>query len=76
MVLVGFTAWVDVATAVEDAVFAFVGAFGVLTILVGGGQPRQGEVRRGGVGLFIPPVALVGALRLGQAGLAVGALLP
>ena len=34
MVLVGFTAWVDVATEVEDAVFAFVGAFGVLTILV------------------------------------------
>ena len=34
MVLVGFTAWVDVATEVEDAVFAVVGAFGVLAILI------------------------------------------
>ena len=33
MVLVGFTAWLDVATEVEDAVFAVVGAFGVLAIL-------------------------------------------
>ena len=51
MVLVGFTAWVDVATEVEDAVFAVVGAFGVVTILLavvnlakekfgdGGGRP-------------------------------------
>ena len=41
MVLVGFTAWVDVATAVEAAVFAFVGAFGVLTILVGRSTPPR-----------------------------------
>ena len=47
IVLVGFTAWLDVATEVEDAVFAVVGAFGVLAILIAARQPGQGEVRHG-----------------------------
>ena len=75
MVLVGFTAWVDVATAVEDAVFAFVGAFGVLTILIALVNLAKEKFGVALVGLFVPPVGLVGALRLGQARLAVGALL-
>src|SRR5215211_28553 len=34
MVLVGFTAWVDVATEVEDLVFAVVGAFGAVGVVM------------------------------------------
>jgi hypothetical protein len=68
MVLVGFTAWVDVATEVEDAVFALVGAFGVITIgavVVNLAKEKFGMAI---VGLFIPPVGVVGALRLGRPG--------
>ena len=73
MVLVGFTAWVDVATEVEDAVFAFVGAFGVLAILVALVNLAKEKFGVALVGLFISPVGLVGAFRLGQAALPVGA---
>jgi hypothetical protein len=68
MVLVGFTAWVDVATEVEDAVFALVGAFGMITIgavVVNLAKEKFGMAI---VGLFIPPVGVVGALRLGRPG--------
>jgi hypothetical protein len=66
MVLVGFTAWVDVATEVEDAVFAFVGAFGLVTILLAVVNLAKEKFGMAIVGLFIPPVGLVGALRLGR----------
>jgi hypothetical protein len=66
MVLVGFTAWVDVATEVEDAVFALVGAFGVITILLAVVNLAKEKFGMAVVGLFIPPVGLVGALRLGR----------
>jgi hypothetical protein len=66
MVLVGFTAWVDVATEVEDAVFAFVGAFGLVTILLALVNLAKEKFGTAIVGLFIPPVGLVGALRLGR----------
>jgi len=66
MVLVGFTAWVDVATEVEDAVFAVVGAFGVITILLAVVNLAKEKFGMAVVGLFIPPVGLVGALRLGR----------
>jgi hypothetical protein len=68
MVLVGFTAWVDVATAVEDAVFAFVGAFGALTILVAVVNLAKEKFGVALIGLFLPPVGLVGALRLAKPG--------
>ena len=68
MVLVGFTAWVDVATAVEDAVFAFVGAFGVLTILFAVVNLSKEKFGVALIGLFVPPVGLVGALRLAKPG--------
>jgi hypothetical protein len=66
MVLVGFTAWLDVATEVEDAVFAVVGAVGVLALviaLVNGAKEKFGMAL---VGIFIVPVGLVGAFRLGR----------
>ena len=66
MVLVGFTAWVDVATEVEDAVFALVGAFGVITILLALVNLSKEKFGMAVVGLFFPPVGLVGALRLGR----------
>ena len=47
MVLVGFTAWVDVATEVEDAVFAIVGAFGLIGDRCSRWSTCEGEVRDG-----------------------------
>jgi hypothetical protein len=68
MVLVGFTAWVDVATTVEDAVFAFVGAVGVFSILVALVNLAKEKFGVALVGLFVVPVGLVGALRLAKPG--------
>ena len=66
MVLVGFTAWVDVATEVEAAVFAVVGAFSVITILLAVVNLAKEKFGMAVVGLLIPLVGLVGALRLGR----------
>jgi hypothetical protein len=66
MVLVGFTAWIDVATEVEDAVFAIVGAFGVLTIVFTLVNLAKEKFAMALIGLFVPPVGLVGAFRLGR----------
>jgi hypothetical protein len=66
MVLVGFTAWLDVATEVEDAVFAIVGAFGVLTILIAVVNLAKEKFGVALIGLFLPPVGLVGAFRLAR----------
>jgi hypothetical protein len=68
MVLVGFTAWVDVATAVENAVFAFVGAFGALTILIAVVNLAKEKFGMALIGLLVPPVGLVAALRLAKPG--------
>lgn len=68
MVLVGFTAWVDVASEVEDAVFALVGAFGMVTILLVVVNLAKEKFGMAVAGLLIPPVALVGALRLAKPG--------
>src|SRR6476469_5035692 len=66
MVLVGFTAWLDVATEVEDAVFAVVGAFGVLAILIALVNVAKEKFVMAVIGLIVPPVGLVGAARLGR----------
>jgi hypothetical protein len=66
MVLVGYTAWVDVATDVEDAVFAIVGAFGIVAILIALVNLSKEKFGMAIVGLFILPVGLVGAFRLGR----------
>ena len=66
MVLVGFTAWIDVATEVEDAVFAIVGAFGVLAILLALVNLAKEKFVMAVIGLVVPPVGLVGAARLGR----------
>ncbi|MGH2925913.1 MAG: hypothetical protein ACRDK1_08080 [Solirubrobacterales bacterium] len=66
MVLVGYTAWVDVATEVEDVVFAIVGAFGLLAIGLAMVNLSKEKFATAAVGLFILPVGLVGAFRLGK----------
>ena len=66
MVLVGFTAWVDVANEGEAAVFAVVGAFSVITILLAVVNLAKEKFGTAIVGLLIPLVGLVGALRLGK----------
>jgi hypothetical protein len=66
MVLVGFAAWIDVATEIEDAVFAVVGFFGATAIafaLVNAAKEKFGMAL---AGLLILPVGIVGAFRLGK----------
>ena len=66
MVLVGFNAWIDVAKKVEDAVFALIGSVGLLTIALVMVNLAKEKFAMAIVGFFFPPVALVGALRLGR----------
>jgi hypothetical protein len=66
MVLVGFTAWLAVATEVGDAVFAVVGSFGVLAILTAVVNLAKEKFGVALVGLFFLPAGLVGAFRLGR----------
>jgi hypothetical protein len=66
IVLVGYNAWIDVGKDVEDAVFALVGSFGLLTIALVIVNLAKEKFAMAVVGLFFPPVALVGAFRLGR----------
>ena len=66
MVLVGYHRVGRVATEVEDVVFAIVGAFGVLAIVVAVVNLAKEKFGMAVVGLFILPVGLVGAFRLGK----------
>jgi hypothetical protein len=66
MALVGFTAWVDVATRVEDAVFAVVAAAGVLGVLIALVNAAKEKFGIAVAGLFVWPVGLAGAFRLGK----------
>jgi hypothetical protein len=66
LVLVGYAAWVDVATEVEDVVFAIVGSFGLLAILLTLVNLAKEKFAMAVIGLFVPPIGLVGAFRLGR----------
>jgi hypothetical protein len=66
MILVGFTAWLDVAKDVEDAVFAIVGTFGILAIVVAVVNLLKERFVLAVVGLIILPVGLVIAFRLAR----------
>lgn len=68
MVLVGLSAWIEIAGDVEDELFAAAGAAGVIGIafvLVTAAKEKFGMAV---VGLFVTPVAIVGAFRLGKPG--------
>jgi hypothetical protein len=66
MTLIGYTAWIDVATEVEDAVFAVVGFFGATGILLALVNLAKEKFGLALLGLLFTPVGLVGALRLGR----------
>ena len=68
MVLVGFAAWIDVADSVAGAVFAVVGFFGAGAIVMATVNLAKEKFGMAAVGLFIPPVGIVGAFRLGKPG--------
>jgi lysyl-tRNA synthetase class 2 len=66
IVTIGFRAWIDVARDVESIVFSGVGVFGYLTIALVIVNFAKEKFVTGLVGLFVPIVALVGAVRLGK----------
>jgi hypothetical protein len=66
VVLVGLAAWVDIATDVEDAVISAVGAAGVVGIAFVLTNAAKLKFGTAAVGLFVIPVAIVGAFRLGR----------
>ena len=66
MVLVGFTAWVDLTTEVADVVFAIVGAAGAVGVLAAIVNLAKEKFGTAVVGLVLPPVGIVAALRLGK----------
>jgi hypothetical protein len=66
IVLVGFAAWLDVATEVEDAVFAVVGFFGATVIILALVNAAKEKFGMAVASLVIPPVGIVGAFRLGK----------
>jgi hypothetical protein len=68
MVLVGVSAWIEVAGDVEDEVFAAVGAAGVIGIAFVLVTAAKEKFAMAIVGLFVTPVAIVGAVRLGKPG--------
>jgi hypothetical protein len=66
MVLVGFAAWIDVATEVEDAVFAVAGFFGGTAIVVALVNAAKEKFGMALAGLVVLPVGIIGAFRLGR----------
>ena len=66
IVTIGFKAWTDVAKDVEDAVFGGVGTFGFVTIALVIINFAKEKFVTGVLGLFVPLVALIGAVRLGK----------
>jgi hypothetical protein len=66
MVLVGFTAWIDVAKTVEDVVFALVGAFGLIGIAAAVVNLAKEKFGIAVLGFLIPPIGILAAFRLGR----------
>jgi hypothetical protein len=66
MVLVGYSAWLDVATRVEEGVFAAVGFAGLIGIAAAFVNLAKEKFGMAVLSLAIPIVGLIGALRLGR----------
>jgi hypothetical protein len=66
IVLVGFTAWVDVGRDVEDEVFAIVGFFGLTAIVLALVNLAKEKFGMALLSLVVPVAGLVGALRLAR----------
>ena len=65
-VLVGFTAWVDVAEDVERGVFAIVGFVGITGIVLAMVNAAKEKFGMALASLLVPVVGLVGAVRLAR----------
>jgi hypothetical protein len=66
LILVGFTAWVDVAEKVEAVVFALVGAFGLVGIAAAVVNLAKEKFGVAVLGFLVPPIGIVAAFRLGR----------
>ena len=66
LILVGFSAWVDVADKVEEIVFALVGAFGLIGIAATVVNLAKEKFGIAIIGFLIPPIGIVAAFRLGR----------
>jgi len=66
LILVGFSAWVDVADKVEEIVFALVGGFGLIGIAAAIVNLAKQKFGIAILGFLIPPIGIVAAFRLGR----------
>ncbi len=66
IILIGFKAWYDVATGVEDVAFATVGGIGVLAIFLALVNFAKEKFVTGLAALLFPPIGVVGAFRLAR----------
>jgi lysyl-tRNA synthetase class 2 len=66
ILLIGFSAWVDVATSLADGVIVVAGAVGGVGIAVAVANLIKEKFGMAFLGLVIPLVGLVGAFRLGR----------
>jgi hypothetical protein len=66
LILVGFSAWVDVADKVEEIVFALVGGFGLIGIAAALVNLAKQKFGIAILGFLIPPIGIVAAFRLGR----------
>lgn len=64
--LIGFSAWIEVATDVEELVFGAVGVTGALAIAIALVNAAKEKFATAVVGLLVLPVGLAGALRLAK----------
>jgi len=66
LAVTGFREWIDAAEEVEDGVFAAVGAVGALGFLAGLLNAAKEKFGMAAIGLLVPLVGVIGALRLGR----------
>jgi hypothetical protein len=66
MILVGFTAWIDLAETIEDFVFALVGFFGFVGIAAAVVNLAKEKFGIAILGFLIPPLGIAAAFRLGR----------
>jgi hypothetical protein len=66
MVLIGFSAWIELGKKVEDAVFTVVGTFGVVAIVFAVVNLAKERLVSAVVGLFLLPLGVFVALRLAR----------
>jgi hypothetical protein len=66
LVILGFRVWIDLGTSLEDGAVALVGTFGIVNLILVMINFAKEKFAMGIIGLFVSPVSLVGALRLGR----------